>query len=81
MLSKHYWKRQVKRVRIIKLTMNAFMTYKDFTVVDFENMLDHGLYLISGPTGSGKTTLFDAITFALYGEASGSHRHVSYFSQ
>lgn len=79
MLSKHYWKRQVKRVRIIKLTMNAFMTYKDFTVVDFENMLDHGLYLISGPTGSGKTTLFDAITFALYGEASGSHRHVSYF--
>ena len=49
--------------------MNAFMTYKNLTVVDFENMQDHGLYLISGPTGSGKTTLFDAMTFALYGEA------------
>ena len=46
--------------------MNAFMAYKNLTVVDFENMQDHGLYLISGPTGSGKTTLFDAMTFALY---------------
>mgnify|MGYP002234349917 FL=1 len=59
--------------------MNAFMAYKNLTVVDFENMQDHGLYLISGPTGSGKTTLFDAMTFALYGEASGSHRQASYF--
>lgn len=46
--------------------MNAFMAYKNLTVVDFENIHDHGLYLISGPTGSGKTTLFDAMTFALY---------------
>ena len=59
--------------------MNAFMAYKNLTVVDFENIHDHGLYLISGPTGSGKTTLFDAMTFALYGEASGSHRQASYF--
>lgn len=59
--------------------MSAFMAYKDLTVIDFENIHDHGLYLISGPTGSGKTTLFDAITFALYGEASGSHRQASYF--
>ena len=59
--------------------MSAFMAYKDLTVIDFEQMHDHGLYLISGPTGSGKTTLFDAITFALYGEASGSHRQSSYF--
>ena len=42
-------------MRIIKLTMNAFSTYHQQTVIDFENMIDHGLYLISGPTGSGKT--------------------------
>ncbi|MCD7809049.1 MAG: SMC family ATPase [Erysipelotrichaceae bacterium] len=66
-------------MKIIKLTMNAFMTYKDKTVIDFEQMMDHGLYLISGPTGSGKTTIFDAITFALYGCASGSNRQQAYF--
>ncbi len=66
-------------MKIIKLTMNAFMTYKDKTVIDFEQMMDHGLYLISGPTGSGKTTIFDAMTFALYGCASGSNRQQSYF--
>ena len=54
--------------------MNAFSTYHQQTVIDFENMIDHGLYLISGPTGSGKTTIFDAITLALYGSASGSER-------
>lgn len=59
--------------------MSAFSTYKDLTVIDFEHFVDHGLYLISGPTGSGKTTIFDAITFALYGSASGSERHQTYF--
>ena len=66
-------------MKILKLTMNAFSTYKDLTVIDFEHFVDHGLYLISGPTGSGKTTIFDAITFALYGSASGSERHQAYF--
>ena len=59
--------------------MNAFSTYHKKTVVDFEEMIDHGIYLISGPTGSGKTTIFDAITFALYGAASGSERSQSHF--
>lgn len=66
-------------MKIISLTMNAFMTYKDQTTIDFEHMIEHGLYLISGPTGAGKTTIFDAMTFALYGVASGSHRNQSYF--
>lgn len=66
-------------MRIIKLIMNAFSTYHQQTVIDFENMIDHGLYLISGPTGSGKTTIFDAITFALYGSASGSERSQAHF--
>ena len=66
-------------MRMIKLTMNAFMTYKDKTTIDFTQLLDHGIYLISGPTGAGKTTIFDAMTFALYGVASGSHRNQSYF--
>lgn len=59
--------------------MNAFSTYKDLTTIDFEHMIEHGLYLISGPTGSGKTTIFDAISFALYGNASGENRNSSNF--
>ena len=59
--------------------MNAFSTYHQLTTIHFDEFLDHGLYLISGPTGSGKTTIFDAITFALYGKASGSDRNPSHF--
>lgn len=59
--------------------MNAFMTYKDKTTIQFDDFIDHGLYLISGPTGAGKTTIFDAMTFALYGVASGSTRSQAYF--
>lgn len=66
-------------MKILKLTMNAFSTYHHQTTIDFENMINHGLYLISGPTGSGKTTIFDAITFALYGSASGSERSQQHF--
>jgi len=55
----------------IKLEMTAFGSYGEKTLVDFER-LDHGLYLITGDTGAGKTTIFDAIMFALYGEASGA---------
>ena len=57
----------------ILLEMTAFGSYKDKTVIDFER-LTHGLYLITGDTGAGKTTIFDAIMFALYGTASGTAR-------
>lgn len=57
----------------IKLTMQAFGAYAGREEIDFER-LDRGLFLVSGPTGSGKTTVFDAIKYALYGEMSGPVR-------
>ena len=61
-------------MRPIKLTMTGFESYKDKTTINFDELGTKGLYLISGDTGAGKTTIFDAITFALYGEASGPNR-------
>ena len=55
--------------------MNAFGPFKDKVVIDFENdRINKGLLLISGDTGAGKTTIFDAICFALYGQTSGESR-------
>lgn len=58
----------------IKLTMTAFGPYKDTEVVDFTELGNHDLFVISGNTGAGKTTIFDGICFALYGSASGQDR-------
>ncbi len=55
----------------LQLKMQAFGPYVEMQTVDFERLAEKGMFLIKGPTGSGKTTIFDAMTFALYGGSSG----------
>lgn len=58
----------------IKLVLSAYGPFSDKTVIDFDKLGSDGVFLISGPTGSGKTTIFDGICYALYGTASGNLR-------
>lgn len=58
----------------IKLIISAFGPYANEVEIDFSQLGGKGLFLITGNTGAGKTTIFDAICFALYGKASGSNR-------
>ena len=58
----------------ISLTIEAFGPYRDSVTLDFGALQDHSMFLISGPTGAGKTSILDAMVYALYGEPSGKVR-------
>lgn len=66
-------------MRPLSLKMSAFGPYAGKTEIKMEDLGNQGLYLITGDTGAGKTTIFDAICFALFGSGSGSNREPSMF--
>ena len=66
-------------MRPVKLIISAFGPYSGREEIDFSKLGTKGLYLITGDTGAGKTTIFDAITYALFNVASGTIRDTSMF--
>lgn len=66
-------------MRPVKLVISAFGPYASETILDMDTLGEKGIYLITGDTGAGKTTIFDAISYALYGEASGDVRTTDMF--
>ena len=60
-------------MRPIKLQLNNFGPY-DHATIDFSNFTESKLFLITGDTGAGKTTIFDGMTYALFGEGTGERR-------
>ncbi|UTW69677.1 AAA family ATPase [Anaerobacillus sp. HL2] len=59
----------------LKLTMQAFGPYANKQEIDFTQLGNKTMFVISGATGAGKTTIFDGISFAIYGKASGDDRN------
>lgn len=60
----------------LNMTVSAFGPYKNEISIDFTKLGENGIFLITGDTGAGKTSLFDAISFALFGDVSGSNRPI-----
>lgn len=66
-------------MRPVELMIQAFGPYAERETIDFTQLVGRSMFVVSGRTGAGKTTIFDAMTFALYGRASGSLRNASDF--
>jgi DNA repair protein SbcC/Rad50 len=66
-------------MKINQLILSAFGPYNSEQVIDFSLLNEKQLFLVTGPTGSGKTTIFDAISYALYGKSSGNGREADDF--
>ena len=64
-------------MRPVKLTLCAFGPFSEVEVIEFDALGDKPLFLINGPTGSGKTTILDGICFALYGKTTGDQREAA----
>ena len=64
-------------MRPVKLVINAFGPYASRAEIDFKQFGENGIFLVTGDTGAGKTTIFDAITFALFNKTSGTEREIN----